>query len=101
MKCSEQRIHMESKSYSPAHTHNRTIPDLNMTELQSNIRTLFASSKAQRKALESNLEPNSAVYHENVQAALETLEECRRLARSLSLFSPNENEEDIASSDLQ
>lgn len=72
-----------------------------MMESQSNIRTLFASSKAQRKDLESNLEPSSAVYQENLQAAIATLDECRRLADRLSLFSPNETEDDIASSDLQ
>ncbi|MCJ1423508.1 hypothetical protein MMC29_001392 [Sticta canariensis] len=70
-------------------------------ESQSNLRTLFASSKAQRKALESNLEPSSAVYQEDLHAAIATLDECRRLADHLSLFSPNETEDDIATSDLQ
>ncbi|MCJ1462848.1 hypothetical protein MMC07_001451 [Pseudocyphellaria aurata] len=68
---------------------------------QSNIRTLWATSKAQRKALESSLEPSSAVYQENLQAAIATLDDCRRLVDHLSLFSPNETEDDIASSDLQ
>lgn len=72
-----------------------------MMESQSNIRTIFASSKAQRKALESSLEPISEIYQENIQAAIATLNECRELADRLSLFSPNETEDDISSSDLQ
>lgn len=70
-------------------------------EFQSNIRTLFATSKAQRKAVELSLESNSPLYQETLQASIATLDECRRLSDRLSLFSPNETEDDISSSDLE
>lgn len=46
-------------------------------------------------------EPNRALYLETVRTAIANLEECSRLADSLSLFSPNETEDDIASGDLE
>ena len=70
-------------------------------ESQSNLKTLFALFKTQRKYLESTTEPSSPVYEENLRAAIATIEECCRLVDSLSLFSGNESEDDIASTDLQ
>lgn len=66
-----------------------------------NIRTLFSSAKNQRKELDSSLEPISSFYQENLQAAIKSLEECRKIADRISLFSPNETEDDISSGDLQ
>ena len=57
--------------------------------------------RSQRTALELGLEPSSTPYQETLQAAIAALDECRRLAERLSLFSPNETEDDIASGDLQ
>ena len=68
--------------------------------VEANIRTLFARAKDLRKQLES-LQSTSQVYHENLQNAIAALEECRKIADSVSLFSPNEMEEDIPSRDLQ
>lgn len=70
-------------------------------EGQTNIRTLFASAKSQRKQLEISSDLTSALYQENLQAAIATLEECRRIADHISLFSPNETEDDISSGDIQ
>jgi len=70
-------------------------------EGQANIRTLFASAKNQRKQLEVSSDPTSALYQENLQAAIATLEECQRIADRISLFGPNETEDDISSGDLQ
>ena len=70
-------------------------------EHQSSIRTLFASARSQRKQLEQSSDPTTTIYQENLQVAIATLEECRNTADRLSLFSPNETEEDIASGDLQ
>lgn len=70
-------------------------------ESQSNIRTVFASARDQRKQLESFPSSNSAVYQENLQAAIASLEECRKIADRVSLFSQNETEDDITSGDLQ
>lgn len=70
-------------------------------ESQSNLKTLFALFKTQQRYLESTTEPRSAVYQDNLRAATATIEECSRLVDSLSLFSRNESEDDIASTDLQ
>lgn len=66
-----------------------------------NIRTLFTSAKNQRKELESSPDPTGSDYQENLQAAITSLEECRKIADRISLFSPNETEDDISSGDLQ
>lgn len=71
-----------------------------MAESQTNIRTLFAKAKLLQKQLES-LESTSQIYQENLQSAISTLEECRKLADKVSLFSPNESADDISSGDLQ
>ena len=70
-------------------------------ESQPSIRTLFLSARNQRKELEQSSDPTSTIYQENLQAAIATLEECRIIAHRIALFSPNETEEDISSSDLQ
>lgn len=70
-------------------------------ETQSSLKTLFALFKTQQKYLESTTEPSSPVYQEHLRAAIATIEECSRLVDSLSLFSRNESEDDIASTDLQ
>ena len=70
-------------------------------EHQSSIRTLFSSARNQRKELEQSSDPTSTIYQENLQAVIATLEECRVVADRITLFSPNETEEDISSGDLQ
>ena len=75
-------------------------------ESQSSIRTLFKAFQTRQKALESSPQPNRsqpdyALYQENLHAAIATLDECRKLADRLSLFSSNETKDDIASSDLE
>ncbi|MCJ1411630.1 hypothetical protein MMC19_005721 [Ptychographa xylographoides] len=71
-----------------------------MAEEGSTIRNLFKRAKALRKQLDL-LESTSQVYQENLQSAISALEECRKLADKVSLFSPNETEDDISSNDLQ
>ena len=70
-------------------------------EPENSTRGLFASAKAQRKELDSFPDPTTTLYQENLQAAIASLEECRRLAERISLFSSNEVEDDVASGDLQ
>ena len=71
-----------------------------MSEPQStNIRALFATAQSLRKQLET-WGSTSEVYQENLRSAINTFEECRRLADQISLFSPNETEDDISSGDL-
>lgn len=73
----------------------------NSMDTDMNIRSLFTFAKHQRNELESASEPTSSVYQENLQAAITSLEECRKIADRISLFSPNETEDDISSGDLQ
>lgn len=70
-------------------------------EPESNIRSLFSSVKDERRQLESSPDPTSAFYQENLQSAIASLETCQRIADRISLFSPNETEEDISTGDLQ
>lgn len=70
-------------------------------EPDSNLRTLFTTAKTQRQQLESSPDTTSALYQENLQIAIAALETCRKIADRISLFSPNETEEDVASGDLQ
>ena len=67
---------------------------------QTNIRTLFSTAKNLRAKLDS-LESTSAVYQENLQRALQSLERCRQASEHVSLFSPNETQDDVASGDLE
>lgn len=68
---------------------------------EKDIRTLFTSAKTQRNELESFADPTSSIYQDNLQTAIASLEECRKIADRISLFSPNETEDDISSGDLQ
>ena len=61
---------------------------------------LYRSAKTRSNALESFSSASDVAYQENVLAAIESLEQCRMIARQLALFSPNETLEDIASSDI-
>lgn len=71
------------------------------TDPPRNVRSLFDLGNRQRKQLESSYDTNSPSYQETLRAAISTFEECRILADATSLFSPNENLEDISSGDLQ
>lgn len=66
-----------------------------------NVRSLFGSAESIRKDLESSYDANTAVYQQNLAAAIATYEDCLKLVDRLSLFSPNETLEDLTSGDLQ
>ena len=70
-------------------------------ESDTSIRGLFATAQNRRKSLESFPDTTDSDYQENLQAAIASLDGCRALADRISLFSPNESEDDIASVDLQ
>jgi len=65
-----------------------------------NLQTLFASAKAQKKAL-GETETNRPSYRDQLQDVISQFEECQRLIGQLCLFSTNESVEDIATGDLQ
>ncbi|KAF1846745.1 type 2A phosphatase-associated protein 42 [Cucurbitaria berberidis CBS 394.84] len=72
-----------------------------MANEPQNIRGLFLSAERARQELSSSYETSSPTYQENLITAIATYEECLKLAEQVSLFSPNETLEDVASSDLQ
>jgi hypothetical protein len=65
------------------------------------LRGLFSRAERIREDLSSSYETNSPTYQENLSAAIATYEECLKISKQVSLFSPNETLEDISSSDLQ
>ena len=58
------------------------------------LRSLFAAAKAEKAALDSSL-------GSDLSAVISKLEECRHLVEIVSLFSPNESLDEIATADLQ
>lgn len=72
-----------------------------MSEQSPTLRVCFEEAEAKRKTLENAFDSNSADFQENLTSAIEKYEECVKIAAQVSLFSPNESLEDIASGDLQ
>ncbi|KZF23113.1 type 2A phosphatase-associated protein 42 [Xylona heveae TC161] len=72
-----------------------------MAENPQSLRERFNAGEARRKQLESSWDTNGASYQENLEAAIGTYEECRKIASQVALFSSNETLEDISSRDLQ
>jgi hypothetical protein len=68
---------------------------------EQSIKSLFSSAEHQRKDIESSWDTDTAIYQQNLAAAIATYDDCLKLADRLSLFSPNETLEDITSGDLQ
>lgn len=68
---------------------------------EQSIKSLFSSAEHQRKDIESPWGTDTAIYQQNLAAAIATYDDCLKLADKLSLFSPNETLEDITSGDLQ
>ncbi|KAL8687467.1 MAG: hypothetical protein Q9218_006368 [Villophora microphyllina] len=70
-------------------------------EQNQSLRTLFETANNQRHKLNSTPNPSSSVYQSHLQTATKAFHQCRDLTERLSIFSPNEIEDDISSSDLQ
>lgn len=66
-----------------------------------NLRSLFATAKADKTALEARPDTTSELYRRDVTAIIAKFEECQRLVRLLSLFSVNEPIEEVSTGDLQ
>jgi hypothetical protein len=67
---------------------------------QSNIRSLFANAKGLHRQLDS-WQSTGELYQDHLRTAIATFEECRQLADSVSMFSPNETLDDLSSQNLQ
>ncbi|KAJ5370859.1 uncharacterized protein N7496_006951 [Penicillium cataractarum] len=71
-----------------------------MEESQS-LRSLFASAKDAKTALESRGDTNTESYRDAVNAAIAKFHECQRQVSILSLFSSNESLDDVSTGDIQ
>jgi hypothetical protein len=66
-----------------------------------NLRSLFREAEAKRRSLDDVGSTVSDAFQENLASAITSYEECLKVANEISLFSPNESLEDIASGDLE
>lgn len=67
---------------------------------EPSLRGLFNQAKKQQDELDS-LDLRTANSKDTLQAIIGNLERCRQLIQQLSMFSPNEEVEDISTQDLQ
>ncbi|KIW64598.1 hypothetical protein PV04_09521 [Phialophora macrospora] len=67
---------------------------------EPSLGALFKQAKDQQDELEG-LDPRTAQFKDTLQSIIHSLELCRQLIQQLSLFSTNEEVEDISTQDLQ
>lgn len=72
-----------------------------MAEEPQNLRTVYHTAEDRRRELEAAWDTNATPYQDKLGAAIKAYEQCLHSANRISLFSPNESLEDIASNDLQ
>ena len=72
-----------------------------MDEGPKSLQALFSSAKSQKKALESSPSINDPSHEDQLNSAVRAFEACQKLISKLSIFSPNESLDDIATVDLQ
>ena len=72
-----------------------------MANEDRSLRSVYEEAEQKRTTVENSYDSNSSVFQENLLSAIQLYERCLILAGRLSLFSPNESLEDIASLDLQ
>ncbi|KAK3307080.1 TAP42-like protein [Chaetomium strumarium] len=72
-----------------------------MDDEPRSLRALFADAESKRVTLEQTpFNPNSSEYTDTVSSAVKLYQDCLGLISALSVFSPNESLEDIATADL-
>lgn len=71
-----------------------------MESSDSSLKELFERTKSQQDELDL-LDPQSVVFKTSLQSIIDSLERCRQLIQKLSIFSTNEEVEDISTNDLQ
>jgi len=67
---------------------------------EPSLKELFNSAKTSQDDLDS-LDPRSANFKGALQSIIDSLRRCRQLIQQLSLFSTNEEVEDVSTQDLQ
>ncbi|KAI2472965.1 TAP42-like family protein [Annulohypoxylon bovei var. microspora] len=71
-----------------------------MSQESRTLKSAFQAAEKKRIELEGTYEASSPTYREDLAEALELYHECIQTINKISLFSPNEELEDIATSDL-
>ncbi|EEP80387.1 hypothetical protein UREG_05229 [Uncinocarpus reesii 1704] len=75
-------------------------PQATMEEEPQSLQALFASAKAQKKAVET-VPINDPTLTDRFNSAVHAFEACQKQISKFSIFSSNESLEDIATADLQ
>ncbi|KAI1401342.1 type 2A phosphatase-associated protein 42 [Hypoxylon fuscum] len=71
-----------------------------MVEGPRTLKSVFQAAEKKRIAVEGTYEANSPTYREDLAESLKLHQECIQIISKISMFSPNEGLEDIATSDL-
>ncbi|KAK5121718.1 hypothetical protein LTR85_004593 [Meristemomyces frigidus] len=72
-----------------------------MADESRSLREVYNEAEQTRSTIERSFDSNSSTFQENLLAAIQSYEQCLSIADRISLFSPNESLEDIATTDLQ
>ena len=71
-----------------------------MAEESQSLRSLFEEAERLRSTLDTFPNSNSSTFQEALAKSIERYERCAQAANHVSLFSPNESAEDVATGDL-
>ncbi|KAH9845012.1 TAP42, component of the Tor signaling pathway [Teratosphaeria destructans] len=72
-----------------------------MADEPQSLKATHVQAEQKRNAIEISFDSNSSTFQENLLSAIQLYEQCLSIADRISLFSPNETLEDIATADLQ
>jgi immunoglobulin-binding protein 1 len=64
------------------------------------LREAFDQAKQSQQEIDG-LEPRSAAFRHSLESAIQSLVTCQRMIKDLSVFSPNEDLEDVSTQNLQ
>ena len=92
----EEDFFLDGQATQQRYTYQKTMAETT----EPSLRGLFNQAKNQQEELES-LDPRTATFNDTFRSIVDCLQQCRQLIQQLSLFSPNEELEDIATQDLQ
>jgi immunoglobulin-binding protein 1 len=67
---------------------------------EKSLREVYTEARAKKDQLD-DLGPRSSAFKSTLQATVDDLEQCRRLIQDLSIFSPNEELEDLSTQSIQ
>lgn len=71
-----------------------------MDHPEPSLRELFNQAKTRQDELDA-IDPRSETFRESLRSIIDDLQQCQQLIRKISLFSTNEEVEDISTQDLQ